>query len=59
MLNVLKGTSVQASIEGTMVTTQTVNPGKGFVGFGVGGFYPALFDDFSVTAGRPCMSAMG
>lgn len=47
----IKGTSVEASIDGKMVTSQTVSQGKGFVGFGVGGFYPALFDDFSVMAG--------
>ena len=43
---------MQASIDGKMVTTQTVTQGAGFVGFGVGGFYAALFDDFSVMAGK-------
>ena len=47
-----QGTSVQASIDGKMVTTQTITQGAGFVGFGVGGFYAALFDDFSVMAGK-------
>ena len=47
-----QGTSVQAFIDGKMVTTQTVTQGAGFVGFGVGGFYAALFDDFSVMAGK-------
>ncbi len=41
---------VEASIDGKMVTSQTVKMGKGFVGFGMGGFYPGVFDDFSMTA---------
>lgn len=47
----LQGTSVTASINGQIVTTVAVKAGKGFVGFGVGGFYPALFDDFSFMTG--------
>ncbi len=44
---------MKASIDGHVVLSdQPVAESKGFVGFGVGGFYPAVFDDFSVTAGE-------
>ncbi len=46
----MQGGMVEASIDGKMVTSQTVKTGGGFVGFGMGGFYPGVFDDFSVVA---------
>ena len=45
-------TSASASINGATVSTVSIQPQKGFVGFGTGGFYPVVFDDFSVMAGK-------
>ena len=44
---------MEASIDHFVVVTDlSVDESEGFVGFGVGGFYPVVFDDFSMTAGE-------
>lgn len=48
----VQGTSVKASIDGKTISMVNIQPQKGFVGFGTGGFYPVVFDDFSVVAGK-------
>ena len=42
--------SAEATINGVIVSTVDIKPQQGFVGFGTGGFYPVVFDDFSVMA---------
>lgn len=45
---------MQASINDLIVVENLPLTGifEGFVGFGAGGFYPVVFDDFNLTAGE-------
>lgn len=44
--------TVQVDSKNTVSATLPSSYKGGFIGFGTGGFYPAHFDDFSITKGE-------
>ena len=52
-IQLIQGDSATVSVNGnTLSSNVMVGSGKGFVGFGTSGYFPAEFDNFSLTKGN-------
>ena len=53
LIRSMQGNSATVSVNGTALSSNvSVGNGKGFVGFGTSGYFPAEFDNFSLTKGE-------